>query len=158
MTLPKGLKTILLANNSLVTIPPSIVNEKNPLKLLEKLDLSSNNLATVPVSIAILVNLNDLNLDDNVIKSLPSAIGKLAKLKALSLRNNRISATDPQPLPEELWRGTLLIDMNLHGNHMTSTQLNNMDGYDVFLSRRREVKNKDLLGGAMTDLEGCGLK
>jgi len=158
MTLPKGIKTILLANNSLVTIPPSIVNEKNPLKLLEKLDLSSNNLATVPVSIAILVNLNDLNLDDNVIKSLPSAIGKLAKLKALSLRNNRISATDPQPLPEELWRGTLLIDMNLHGNHMTSTQLNNMDGYDVFLSRRREVKNKDLLGGAMTDLEGCGLK
>eukprot|EP00536_Pseudo-nitzschia_multiseries_P012716 jgi/Psemu1/320319/estExt_fgenesh1_pm.C_5000006 len=158
MTLPKGLKTILLSNNSLSTIPPSIVNKNNPLKMLEKLDLSSNNLATVPESISNLLNLNDLDLDDNVIVSLPSAIGKLTKLKVLSLRNNHISATNPQPLPEELWRDTLLIDMNLHGNPLTSTQLNTMDGYDAFLSRRREVKNKDILGGAMTDLEGCGLK
>ncbi|VEU38653.1 unnamed protein product [Pseudo-nitzschia multistriata] len=157
--LPKGLRTILLSNNSLTTIPRSIVNNSNPLKLLEKLDLSFNNLATVPESIANLVALNDLNLDSNVIVSLPPAIGKLKRLKALSLRNNHISsATTPQPLPEELWTNTLLIDMNLHGNPMTSTQLNSMDGYDAFLSRRREVKNKDILGGALTDLDGCGLK
>uniref|UniRef100_A0A7S4EEF1 Uncharacterized protein n=1 Tax=Pseudo-nitzschia australis TaxID=44445 RepID=A0A7S4EEF1_9STRA len=156
--LPKGLKTILLSNNSLSTIPRSIVNNSNPLKMLEKLDLSSNNLATVPESIANLLSLNDLNLDNNVVVSLPSAVGRLKKLKVLSLRKNHISATNPQPLPKELWTDTLLIDMNLHGNPMTSTQLNAMDGYDVFLSRRREVKNKDILGGAMTDLEGCGLK
>ena len=160
--LPKGLKTILLAGNSLSSVPRSIL-ESN-LRLLEKLDLSSNNLATVPEGIAGLSGLAELNLDDNVIVGLPRAIGKLTKLKVLSLRRNHLSMgnrrnrDDPQPLPEELWRDTLLIDLNLHGNPMTTTQLNTMDGYDVFLSRRREVKNKDILGGAMTDLEGCGLE
>ena len=97
-------------------------------------------------------------------KSHAKSIGKLSKLKVLSLRNNRISAASgkgkqqQQPLPKELWVNTLLIDLNLHGNPLTSTQLNTMEGYDVFLSRRRDVKNKDILGGAMTDLEGCGLK
>eukprot|EP00534_Pseudo-nitzschia_fraudulenta_P005125 CAMPEP_0201137792 /NCGR_PEP_ID=MMETSP0850-20130426/55596_1 /ASSEMBLY_ACC=CAM_ASM_000622 /TAXON_ID=183588 /ORGANISM="Pseudo-nitzschia fraudulenta, Strain WWA7" /LENGTH=289 /DNA_ID=CAMNT_0047409165 /DNA_START=30 /DNA_END=899 /DNA_ORIENTATION=- len=158
MKLPKGLKTILLSNNSLSAIPRSIFNGSNPLKMLEKLDLSSNNLSSVPESIANAKALNELNLDDNGLSDLPPAIGKLAKLKVLSLRRNKLSPKDPQPLPKELWTSTLLIDLNLHGNPMTTTQLNTMDGYDTFLSRRREVKNKDLLGGAMTDLEGCGLK
>mmetsp|Transcript_21939 Transcript_21939/g.52209 ORF Transcript_21939/g.52209 Transcript_21939/m.52209 type:complete len:284 (-) Transcript_21939:232-1083(-) len=155
--LPKGLKTILLAKNSLSGVPRSIV-ESN-LRMLEKLDLSSNNLATVPETIADLIGLTELNLDDNVIVGLPAAVGKLTKLKVLSLRRNRLSAGDhPQPLPEELWTDTLLIDLNLHGNPMTATQLNAMDGYDAFLSRRREIKNKDILGGAMTDLDVCGLE
>jgi len=157
-TLPKGLKTILLSHNFLSNIPRSIVEGTNPLKMLEKLDLSSNNLATVPESIATLTKLSELNLDDNVIVSLPSAVGKLKQLKVLSLRRNHLSVGTPQPLPKELFVNTLLIDLNLHGNPMTTTQLNTMDGYDVFLSRRREVKNKDLLGGAITDLEGCGLE
>ena len=164
-TLPKSLKTLLLSNNSLSNIPRCIVGCSGSivvqLKLLEKLDLSSNNLATVPETICNLPSLNDLNLDNNVIVSLPTSIGKLSKLKVLSVRNNHISGkipNSPQPLPKELWTNTLIIDMNLHGNPMTSTQLNTMDGFDAFLKRRREVKNKDILGGAMTDLSVCGLK
>lgn len=164
-TLPKSLKTLLLSNNSLSNIPRCILGCSGSvvvqLKLLEKLDLSSNNLATVPETISNLPSLNELNLDNNVIVSLPSAIGKLSKLKVLSVRNNHISGkipNSPQPLPKELWVDTLLIDMNLHGNPMTSTELNAMDGFDTFLIRRRDVKNKDILGGAMTDLSVCGLK
>ena len=164
-TLPKSLKTLLLSNNSLSNIPRCIVGCSGSivvqLKLLEKLDLSLNNLATVPETICNLPSLNDLNLDNNVIVSLPTSIGKLSKLKVLSVRNNHISGkipNSPQPLPKELWTDTLIIDMNLHGNPMTSTQLNTMDGFDAFLKRRREVKNKDILGGAMTDLSVCGLK
>mmetsp|Transcript_20195 Transcript_20195/g.23113 ORF Transcript_20195/g.23113 Transcript_20195/m.23113 type:complete len:310 (+) Transcript_20195:136-1065(+) len=175
-TLPKNLKTLLLSNNLFSNIPRSILQCGNDdgcvqLKLLEKLDLSSNNVATVPENIANLPALNELNLDNNVIVSLPSTIGKLSKLKVLSLRNNHLSVsenhntntnnsttTNPQPLPRQLWVDTLIIDINLHGNPMTNTQLNTMDGYDIFLERRRDIKNKDILGGAMTDLEGCGLK
>jgi Leucine-rich repeat (LRR) protein len=158
LVLPKGLKTILLADNALMAIPKSILGGATPLKMLEKLDLSSNKLVSVPETIASLVGLTDLNLDDNALKRLPPSVEKLKKLKVLSLRRNQIRLANPQPLPEGLWTNTLLIDLNLHGNPMTTTQLNTMDGYDVFLSRRREVKNKDILGGAMTDLEGCGLE
>lgn len=157
-SLPKGLKTILLSNNALPVIPKSILEGAIPLKMLEKLDLSSNLLTSLPETIATLVKLNDLNLDDNALTKLPASMGKLTQLKVLSLRRNKIALTDPQPLPEELWKNTPLIDLNLHGNPMTTTQLNTMDGYDAFLARRREVKNKDILGGAMTDLEGCGLE
>ena len=170
-TLPKGLRTISLSHNSLTSIPMSIVeNSIGPLKMLEILDLSSNRLARVPDAIASLTKLTNLNLDDNLLTGLSDAIGTLKHLKCLSLRRNHLQlmmcvAGDidgdlhpQQSLPKELWTNTPLIDLNLHGNPMTTTQLNTMDGYDVFLSRRREVKNKDLLGGAMTDLEGCGLE
>jgi Leucine-rich repeat (LRR) protein len=169
-TLPKGLRTISLSHNSLSRIPKSILENSFPLKMLEILDLSSNHLARVPDTIANLTKLTNLNLDDNVLTSLSEAIGKLKHLKRLSLRRNQIKRNvgvggdvngdlhPQQSLPKELWTNTLLIDLNLHGNPMTTTQLNTMDGYDIFLSRRREVKNKDILGGAMTDLEGCGLE
>ena len=158
--LPKGLKTILISNNALSSIPRSILDNNTPLKMLEKLDLSSNHLATVPETIANLTNLADLNLDDNVVVGLPQAIGRLKHLKVLSLKRNHLSMItgNPQPLPKELWTNTHLIDLNLHGNPMTTTQLNTMDGFDVFLERRREGKNRAILGGAMVDLEGCGLE
>eukprot|EP00533_Pseudo-nitzschia_delicatissima_P001646 CAMPEP_0116089658 /NCGR_PEP_ID=MMETSP0327-20121206/6539_1 /TAXON_ID=44447 /ORGANISM="Pseudo-nitzschia delicatissima, Strain B596" /LENGTH=287 /DNA_ID=CAMNT_0003580857 /DNA_START=304 /DNA_END=1167 /DNA_ORIENTATION=- len=155
-TLPKGLKTILLSSNGFRVIPTSLF--ESPLKMLEKLDLSKNQLATLPESISSLVKLNDLNLDDNDLESLPSSVGTLKYLKVLSLRNNQIANTKPQPLSKELWTDTPLIDLNLHGNPMTTTQLNTFEGYESFLKRRREVKNKDILGGAMVDLEGCGLE
>ena len=107
----------------------------------------------------------ELNLDNNVIVSLPNEIGQLKKLKALSLKNNYIqvkstnfSETNPQPLPASLFSDTLLIDLNLHGNKLTSTQLNEFEGFDTFLERRKKVKTKNLYGGALVDMSVCGLK
>ena len=107
----------------------------------------------------------ELNLDNNVIVSLPNEIGQLKKLKALSLKNNYIqvkstnfSESNPQPLPASLFASTLLIDLNLHGNKLTSTQLNEFEGFDAFLERRKKVKTKNLYGGAMVDMSVCGLK
>jgi hypothetical protein len=128
---------------------------------LEKLDLSHNQLASIPVEIAKLKELTELNLDDNVIVSIPQAAGSLKKLKVLSLRNNRISHpsnNNAPPFPASLFAETPLIDLNLHGNPMTSTQLNTMEGYDAFLKRRQVVKTSALMGGAMTNVDVCGLE
>ena len=129
---------------------------------LERLDISHNQLALIPVDIAKLKQLTELNLDDNVIVSIPQAAGSLKKLKVLSLRNNRISHPsnyNAPPLPASLFAETPLIDLNLHGNPMMSMQLNTMEeGHDAFLKRRQVVKTSALMGGAMTNVDVCGLE
>ena len=161
--LPKSLKQLKLDSNFLSSVPPSIVS--NHLIKLEKLDLSQNQLATIPLEIANLKILAELNLDNNSIVSLPDPIGSLQKLKVLSLRNNHISVhsmkwseKNPQPLPKNLFTNTPMIDLNLHGNPMTSTQLNTMEGYETFLARRQKVKTHALMGGALTNFDVCGLE
>jgi Leucine-rich repeat (LRR) protein len=161
--LPPGLKQLKVNNNFLSSVPRSILSAK--LEKLEKLDLSSNQLAAIPREISNLVALTELNLDNNVMVSLPDEIGRLKKLKVLSLRGNYISVhstiwseTNPQPLPQSLFVDTPIIDLNLHGNPMTTTQLNTMEGFDVFLERRQKVKTSTLLGGGLTNLDVCGLE
>ena len=95
--LPSTLKEVAMAQNSLQSIPQSLVSKS--LQRLEKVDLSGNQLASVD-SLWVLSNLVEIQLDDNVIASLPPEMGTLKKLKVLSLRNNAITATSqPQPLP-----------------------------------------------------------
>lgn len=164
-TLPTSLKTLKLSSNFLPTIPkPSIFT----LVKLEKLDLSNNQIAAIPPEIQNLASLNELNLDNNLITALPEEMGKLKKLKSLSLRQNHIrvlhpnqkfnSSTNPQPIPASLFTNTLLIDLNLHNNPMTSTQLNEFDGYSTFLERRAATNTKNLYGGAMANLSVTGLE
>mmetsp|Transcript_42649 Transcript_42649/g.102842 ORF Transcript_42649/g.102842 Transcript_42649/m.102842 type:complete len:317 (+) Transcript_42649:48-998(+) len=162
--IPKGLKTLLLSRNSFSNIPPSILLPTN-CKSLETLDLSYNNLGTVPDEIQNLKSLRELNLDNNMIMNLPDGVGKLSKLRVLSLRNNKISKKtinggggqqsqqQQQPLPESLFTDTAVVDLNLHGNPLTSTQLNSFDGFSNFLARRKGVKDK-----TMSNLDVCGLK
>jgi len=156
--LPTGLKQISLAANHLASIPRPLLSPT--LLKLEKIDLSKNNLALVPDEIANLVSLVELNLDGNQIVLLPETMGQLKKLKVLSLRDNQIHVTstifterNPQPLPKSLFEDTALIDLNLHGNRMTNTQLNEFDGFQTFLDRRQKVKSKTLV-----NLSVCGLK
>ena len=175
------LQTLSAGSNKLGSLPPLPVSLKQlklnacafsnfPMQIvlatkLEKLDLSNNNMAAIPTEISNLLALTDLNLDNNVIVALPASIGKLKKLKTLSLKNNKVrvsntnfSAQNPQPLPPSLFRDTLVVDLNLHGNPMTSTQLNDFEGFDSFLERRAKIKSKDIYGGAMTNLDVTGLK
>lgn len=161
--LPPSLKQLTLDTNQLSTIPRPVLSSK--LVKLEKLDLSSNNLAAIPSEIANLVSLSELKVDNNCIVSLPEQIGQLKKLKVLSLKNNKIrvtstmfSAKNPQPLPKSLFTDTPLIDLNLHGNKMTNTQLNEFEGFAAFLERREKIKTKGLYGGALTDTDVCGLE
>lgn len=155
--LPATLKQLNLSANALSHIPRPVFAVN--LTKLEKLDLSYNQLATVPIEIVNLKNLEELNCDSNMIVSLSEELGGLKKLKVLSLRNNKLSVhstifsdRNPQPLPRSIFTDTLLIDLNLHGNQMTSTHMNQFDGYQQFLDRRQKVKSK-----TMTNLDVCGL-
>ena len=87
------------------------------------------------------------------------------KLKSLSLKNNKIcvlntsfTEKNPQPIPAELFTETPIIDLNLAGNRMTNTQLNEFKGFEEFLERRQKLKSKNIYGGALTDLGVCGLE
>lgn len=163
--LPITLKQLALNHNFFSSVPRTVVAAT--LSSLEKLDLSYNQLASVPEEIANLQKLEELKLDHNMIVALPESIGKLRKLKTLSLKQNAISVTstmfssdsrNPQPLPATLFVDTALIDLNLHGNAMTSTELNQFDGFSKFLDRRQKAKTSALYGGAMTNYDVCGLE
>jgi Leucine-rich repeat (LRR) protein len=156
--LPVSLKQLHLSENPLGSIPASILTAG--LIKLELLDMSSGGIREVPAEISALGNLQELRLDDNRIEHIPSSVGALSKLKVLSLRNNQLVVTsttfterNPQPLPRGLFVSTALIDLNLHGNRMTNTQLNQFEGYQEFLDRRAKVKSKTL-----TNLDVCGLE
>ena len=157
--MPASLKQLYLAENPLGSIPDSLLTET--LVKLELLDLSSCGIRDVPMEIVLLTGLQELRLDDNQINFLPPNMGQLAKLKVLSLRNNGFTVTstvfnersNPQPIPKSLFCDTALIDLNLHGNKMTNTQLNQFEGFQVFLDRRQKVKSKTL-----TNLDVCGLE
>ena len=161
--LPLSLKQLKLNANFFSSVPRVVWTLTN----LQKLDLSQNHLAFLPTEIANLQALNELNLNDNLIVSLPEEIGLLSKLKSLSLKNNHIrvvggsgsfSARNPQPLPASLFTNTPLIDLNLHGCPMTSTQLNTFDGYTTFLERREKTNTKNIYAGVMANLDVCGLE
>ena len=159
-----SLKQLKLNDNQLHTIPPQICS---PLLVkLELLDLSNNNIEILPSGIQHLVALQSLNLDHNALLSLPDEMKALSKLKSLSLQHNQIHVIRhddnrnnkyPQPLPSSLFTDTALIDLNLAGNPMTNTQLNEFEGFSTFLERRQRLKSKNIYGGALTDLSVCGL-
>lgn len=130
--LPSSLKQLILSSNHFTTVPPQVCSSS--LHLLEKLDLSHNQLASIPTTISNLKNLHELLLDYNLLVSLPNEVGSLSKLKVLSLKYNGFTTSktayydeikNPQPLPRSLFEDTLLIDLNLHGNKMTFTALSN---------------------------------
>ena len=164
-TLSAKLKSIKIDHNHLTSIPKSIYAPA--LTKLEKIDLSFNQIAVIPQGFceSLASCLMELNLDNNLITSLPTEMGALVNLKSLSLQSNKIvvlsttfDARNPQPLPEELFTKTPLIDLNLKGNRMTNGQLNEFKGVDLFLERRARLKSKNINGGALTDLDVCGLE
>jgi leucine-rich repeat protein SHOC2 len=159
VTLPapvsQSLRQLNLSYNSLAEIPQVVFT----LRKLEKLHLAGNTITLVSVEIAKLKDsLQELNLDDNKhLSSLPAEVGQLSKLKVLSLQNNqfRVVKGSAPCLPASLFTDTPVIDLNLHGNPMTNTELNTLPGFGKFLERRTTVKTKTMF---VNNLTVCGLE
>ncbi len=57
---------------------------------LKYLDLSGNELETIPEAVFTLISLTNLNLSDNGLKQIPEAISKLTSLTSLDLSQNNL--------------------------------------------------------------------
>ncbi|MGF1486954.1 MAG: leucine-rich repeat domain-containing protein [Prochloraceae cyanobacterium] len=84
------------------------------LKQLDKLDLSSKELATLPDPLIDLINLHSLNLAYNKLKNLPEYLKTLTNLAWLNLSYNQLVS-----IPESLGNLTNLTHLNLDKNKLT---------------------------------------
>ncbi len=87
-----GAEVLDLSYNELSSLPPEI----GYLDRLVSLDLCGNDLVALPPQIGRLQQLTQLDLRHNELVTLPPEIGLLKQLAALDLRDNRISALPPE--------------------------------------------------------------
>jgi len=89
----KGISGIRLTSQNLATLPPEIALI---LSLEFHLDLSNNFLHTLPTQIRSLFWLNKLNLENNQIHTLPQEITALRRLKKCNLKDNLLHTLPPE--------------------------------------------------------------
>ena len=105
-------RTILQANSQWLT---SVPNALSKLKKLTLLDLSGNNLTSLP-PLGKMGNLQTLNIDNNQLTSLPNDIGYLKKLNpVLNLSYNRLTS-----LPESIGDLTQITSLDISMNNTQS--------------------------------------
>ncbi len=103
------IKSLLIRNNQLRALPPSISN----LASLERLDLSHNQLRALPASIGNLASLERLDLSYNQLRALPDAIGHLAGLYGLHIGRNQL-----RDLPDAIGNLSALKILYLNDNQL----------------------------------------
>ena len=99
--------TLDLSGKQLTTLPDTALDGAASVK---ELDLSNNQLESLPASITKFENLEVLKLENNRLTSLPPEIGQLTKLRILDLGNNRL-----EQLPSELANLSQLTELKLNG-------------------------------------------
>ena len=157
MGLPITLLRLNLSSNHLSALPISL----RSLLLLTELNLSNNRVQSL-VGIGELISLVSLNLNDNLLSELPEETNRLVKLKQISLKDNRISkkavSHDGQSIPASFLLQTLVDSIDLGGNAgLTKAQVLEFDGIQAFIERRKKSKDKSFQGGAITDFNLFGL-
>lgn len=153
LALPPNLTKLSLKGNRLRELPASVTR----LVQLKELDLSGNAIAVIPDHVSGLGDLVDLTIDQNAVRHLPAALAQCAKLKVLSARGNRLAGGSPQAIASEILGASTVHIMNLEGNPLTKFDLEAMDGFERFLERRTQAKNKEIHGGLNADVSLCGL-
>jgi internalin A len=100
-----------LSENELLTLPYSV----GKLTGLTRLDLGSNRLTSLPESLGMLTSLTRLDLGSNQLAFVPDVVEKLTRLTWLDLSGNGLTV-----LPEWLGRLTALEWLDLGGNRLTA--------------------------------------
>ena len=104
--------TLSLADNGLSGALPA---EFGGLQLVEKLDLSHNQISGLPDSFGALLHAYDYNLSYNQIGSLPAGVGNMVSLRFLNLSHNQITS-----LPAEFGNLAGLEELDLEDNQLSS--------------------------------------
>ena len=132
VTFPISLLKLNLSFNRFSGVPSFISHLAN----LTEINLSSNRIESM-VGIGALTSLTILLLDDNLIVEIPNEASNLKKLKKISLKNNRIgkkSITSPneQSISESFFTETPVDSIDLTGNPLKNTEINQFRGLEVF--------------------------
>ncbi|GMF12143.1 unnamed protein product [Phytophthora lilii] len=115
--------TMNLLKSSLKSLPPELVGcgQFNFGSTLLHLNLSSNQLSTLPASVGELISLKTLTVEDNQLTSLHSSIAALPHLELLRLRKNHLPTESIDNLLEEspALRNTLK-ELDLRNNNLSA--------------------------------------
>ncbi|XP_078170727.1 plant intracellular ras group-related LRR 6 [Carex rostrata] len=123
-----------MSGMSLDSIPNPIIN----LSLVTKVDLSNNNLESIPESLtARLLNMVALDVHSNQLKSLPNSIGCLSKLKVLNVSGNLLES-----FPKTFENCRALEELNANFNKLT--RLPDTIGFELVNITRLSVNSNKL--------------
>ncbi|KAM4624407.1 leucine-rich repeat-containing protein 18 [Polymixia lowei] len=144
---------------------------KNCLRLTldgkRRLDLSNQDIATVPKCILKLRDVDELDLSRNLIKKLPDFIGKFADLRFLDLHSNHL-----EHIPESIGRLQNLVTLNLCNNRLTAASLpcelgllrklhklnlglNQLETVPSFIGALKELRQIGLFNNRLTRRPDC---
>jgi Leucine-rich repeat (LRR) protein len=109
-------KTTDLSGQGLTEFPTSVLSKRDTVVL----DLSNNQIRTIPSEIGELTKLEELYFQDNInnITGLPAEVGQLSNLEVLDLSNNGFTG-----LPYELGNLKSLKVLDLSGNNYSEQDL-----------------------------------
>ncbi|XP_020113156.1 plant intracellular Ras-group-related LRR protein 1-like [Ananas comosus] len=123
-----------LSGMSLDSLPNPPIN----LSIITKLDLSNNNLESIPESLtARLLNVAVLDVRSNQLKSLPNSIGCLSKLKVLNVSGNLLES-----LPKTIEDCRALEELNVNFNKLA--KLPDTIGFELTNLKRLSVNSNKL--------------
>ena len=106
--------------------------------MLTDLNVSSNQLSSLPVQIGLL-HVAELNLSNNNITSIPLELCQCPKLKVLVLDHNQLPLSEIRP---QLFTNSKIINIQLSGNLFEIRSLRNVEGYDNYMQRCTDIKKK----------------
>jgi hypothetical protein len=122
-------KTTDLSGQGLTEFPTSVLSKRDTVVL----DLSNNQIRTIPSEIGELTKLEELYFQDNILDMFPAEVRKFTKLRILDLSNNNITG-----LPAEVGQLSNLEVLDLSNNGFT--------GLPYELGNLKSLKVLDLSG------------
>mmetsp|Transcript_4878 Transcript_4878/g.11665 ORF Transcript_4878/g.11665 Transcript_4878/m.11665 type:complete len:378 (+) Transcript_4878:394-1527(+) len=143
------LKSLVLWNNLLVSLPPEIVRCTN----LTDLKLGNNHLPNLPEHLGRLTSLNKLDVSGNRITIVPSTLSHLVDLSLLDFSRNSLSMYPD----DQLWTLTNLAELYLGSNQLTELPLaaaclNNLRVFNASGNRLTDVEPDIIKLPAMQEL------